>query len=120
MQLHEPALQKKEQPNAILPASSGFDSSLAASTWLLNKPPKPNQTQTPDQRQQPRNRIQVENKTLPYGRGKKKGKELSSPLDDYMNKHLLPGNVGLGSSVVLGKELSLFVYEEKECSQCFF
>jgi len=43
---------------------------------------------------------------------------MSSPLGDYMNRYLLTGKPG--SSVVLGKELTLFVCEGEECSRCFF
>lgn len=43
---------------------------------------------------------------------------MSSPLGDYMNRYLLPGKPG--SSVVLGKELTLFACEGEECSWCFF
>lgn len=62
-------------------------------------------------------RIWVGNNALIHGKNKKKGKDvtsMSSPLGDYTNRYLLPGKPG--SSVVLGRELALFVGEGEECS----
>lgn len=114
VQLHEVALQKKEQQNAILPPSSGFNSSLTPFTWwcLFHKTKKKKKT---------RIRIQVGNNALLHGKNKKRKRlvtNMSSSLGDYMNRYLLPGKPG--SSVVLGKELALFVCEGEECSRCLF
>lgn len=120
MQLHEPASQKKEQQNGVLPPSAGLNRSLTSFTWrcLFQKRKKKKKT-TPWL-------VGNENlgrKQCPYPwKEQKKRKRLvtsmSSPLGDYMNRYLLPGKPG--SSVVLGRELAVFAGEGEERSRCFF